>query len=198
MIAYHFIKENRRSGVGNRRAYVDGKVEHHRGSVEPCVSGLHASPTPWDALQYAPGPLLSLVEIPDDALPHGSPVDKYVASWRRRIFTIDISKELRLFACDVAEEALNREVQCGNAVDERSRAAIEVARRYAQQQATEKELAAAPHAARGAALAAAWGAALATARGTGWAAGWAVAEDVHKQRFNALMQPLFAEAMVPS
>ena len=182
--AWHFITEDWRSGNGNCKPWRDGEIERHRGAIAPCESGLHSSPTPWDALQYAPGPLLSLVEIPDvgdDCIPHGDPADKHVSRWRRRIKTIDISKELRLFACDVAEEALNREEQAGRTVDERSRAAIEVARRYANGQADREELPAAWYAARDAANAAASAAA--------WYAG---AEQ--RQKFNALIESLFAEA----
>src|SRR5690606_25966888 len=73
--AWHFIKEDRRSGAGSREPWVDGAIERHEGDVAPCQAGLHSSPTPFDALQYAPGPLLSLVEIPDegdDCIAHGS------------------------------------------------------------------------------------------------------------------------------
>lgn len=175
--AWHFITEDWRSAEGKRKPWKDGAIERHRGELAPCRSGLHSSPTAWDALQYAPGPLLSLVEIPDvgnDCIPHGDPVDKHVSRWRRRVQTIDLSRELRQFACDVAEEALNREEQAGRTVDERSRAAIEVARRYANGQADREELAA--------------------ARDAAWAAAWDAAGAAHRQKFNALIETLFAEA----
>jgi hypothetical protein len=86
----------------------------------------------------------------------------------------------RLFACDCAERALpiyERE----HPGDPRPRQAIEVARRYANRDATSDELATAWATAWGAARDAAWGAARdaawATARATAWAAAWGAARD---------------------
>ena len=114
--------------------------------------------------------------------------DKFVTSQMRLIEcigTIDASN-LRLFACDVAEDVLDLfESRYPN--DMRPRSSIEVARRYAYGEATKEELgaarAAAARAARAAAeasgRAAAW-AARAAAWGGGvldgaWAAAWAAA-----------------------
>jgi len=56
----------------------------------------------------------------------------------------------RLFACDCAEWALTREREAGREPDQRSWAAVEVSRRYADGRATDEALAAAWAAARAA------------------------------------------------
>jgi hypothetical protein len=63
-------------------------------------------------------------------------------------------KALRLFACDCAERALQRERKAGREPNEHSGDAIKVARRYARGKATTEELAAAYAAAHTAAYAA--------------------------------------------
>jgi len=68
------------------------------GPIIPCKSGLHASEEPFDALQYAPGPLLHRVELDGDLIPHGDPVDKWVGRRRRILATIDAAMLCREFA----------------------------------------------------------------------------------------------------
>ncbi len=142
MLAYHFLKDDMTAGHGNEPAWAESE-ERTLGedvALRICETGYHSSPTPFDALRYAPGSVLCLVEIGD---PADSQPDKYVSRSRKLIRAVRIDRQLREFACDVAEEALNLEVQRGNTVDERSRAAIEVARRFAQGAASSEELAAA-------------------------------------------------------
>ena len=83
-------------------------------------------------------------------------------------------------------------VWCGRQVqhlmtDPRSTAALDVAERHANGNATDKELAAARAAARAAAWAAAraaaWAAAWDAARDAAWAAAWAAAWDAQKSKF---------------
>ena len=57
-IAYHFVGEKLRDG---RPVPPDGKWLIHKGNIKMCDSGLHASLTPFDALQYAPGSILCRV-----------------------------------------------------------------------------------------------------------------------------------------
>ena len=66
------------------------------------------------------------------------------------------ARTLRLFACDCARRALERERSAGREPDPRSWTAVEVAERYARGEATEDDLAAARAAARAAAWDAAW------------------------------------------
>ena len=194
MLAYHWLTESMTAGHGDEPAWTEGEERTIKGrkKIVICQHGYHSSPTPFDGLEYAPGPILCLVEIGE---PVESQPDKHVSKTRKLIKAIDVSQQLREFACDVAEEALNREVQAGRTVDERSRAAIEVARRYARKQATPEELAAAWDAARDAAYAAyaaraaAWAAARAAARDAARAAAWA-AWDAQKVKFNATMEAI--------
>ncbi len=85
----------------------------------------------------------------------------------------------RLFACACAERVLLRERAAGREPDARSWAAVDVARRHADGQSTDEELAAAWAAARdaawAAARAAAWDAAGAAARDAAWDAARAAA-----------------------
>ena len=102
---YHFLRDDMRSGEGatNRKPWVVGQTRRVRGVIIPCKNGYHASPTAFDALKYAPGPILCLVELSGDVTPHGAPVDKFVTGSRTLIKAVDISRELRLFACECAE-----------------------------------------------------------------------------------------------
>ena len=179
----------------------DGTTEHQKipaqigvrqefdGEPVPCKCGLHSSPTPWDALQYAMAGRLWEVETPDDAVPHGTPVDKHAARWRTPLRTASIDRLLREFACDRAERVLPF-YETEFPEDARLRDAIDVARKFARGAATKEELAAAraaaeaaaraaARAARAAAEAAAWaaaGAAAGAAARAAWAAAGAAAE----------------------
>ena len=218
MRAYHFLKDDMTAGNGTEPAWAEGEERTLPDGIELviCEVGYHSSPTPFDALQYARGSVLCLVEIGD---PTDSQPDKYVSRSRKLIRAVRIDRQLREFACDVAEEALNLEVQRGRTVDERSCAAIEVVRRFAQGSASSEELAAARDAAwdaardaawaaardaaRAAARDAAWDAARAAARDAAWdaawdaarAAAWDAARDAQKAKFNALVEPLFTAVL---
>jgi hypothetical protein len=178
-IAYHFLQANYRSGEGGEPPWTVGETRTIKGNVELCKRGYHASPTPYDALQYAPGPVFCRVEIN----PVESEGDKMVGRTRTLLAAVDVSRELRLFACECAERALNREREAGREPDARSWAALEVARRYASGEASGEELDAAWAAgrdaawdARAAARDAGWAAARAAARPAAWAAAQAAAQ----------------------
>ncbi len=141
---------------------------------ELCSTGFHASRRPLDALSFAPGPWLCRVRLEGEVVRDD---DKAVGS--RRVLLagpVDVSRELRLFACDCAERVLpifERE----RPGDARPRAAIETARRFVNGEATDKEMAAARDAARAAARAAAGAAARDAAWDAAWAAAWDAAWD---------------------
>ncbi len=84
-----------------------GKWLRHKGPVVPCESGLHASPTAFNALQYAPGNFCHRVYLRRNLTPHGDPIDKYAASERMRIASIDATDVLRRFARKVALDVIH-------------------------------------------------------------------------------------------
>ena len=140
-----------------------------------CKSGWHGIETK-DVMTHYPqvsGSELWEVEARGNIV-HGG--DKFAATSMRlvRMVAKPSDKDLRLFACDVAQDVLwiFEKVHPG---DLRVRECIEVARRFALGEASEEE--------REAAGAAAWaaardaGAAARAARAAAWAAAWAAARD---------------------
>ena len=90
--AWHFTGERLRDGDPIPPA---GQWLKYKGPLIMCESGLHASIDPSDALGYAPGPILHLVdcqgigELGDD---------KLVCSRRRIVASMDATEMLRYFA----------------------------------------------------------------------------------------------------
>jgi hypothetical protein len=91
-LAWHFVGTTLRDG---RPVPPDGEWLIHDGPVVLCESGLHASEHPFDALKYAPGPILCRVEL-GGGLVYGS--DKVAAPQRRIIARIDATALLLQFA----------------------------------------------------------------------------------------------------
>ena len=90
--AYHFVGDKLRDG---RPVPPDGEWLVHDGPVKMCESGLHASRHPFDALTYAPGPILCLVDCDEiDAEDR----DKLVCRRRRIVARFDATGILRAFA----------------------------------------------------------------------------------------------------
>ena len=56
---------------GDGRKIVIGETLTVTGDIIPCERGLHASVSAFDALQYAPGPLLWRVELGGTVVPDG-------------------------------------------------------------------------------------------------------------------------------
>jgi hypothetical protein len=146
-----------------------GRTDTFDGTPIPCERGLHASPTPWDALQYACGGRLWEVEIPDDSVPHGTPLDKYAARSRTYLRSVDLRHVLVEFSCRQAERVLHI-YEKKYPDDERPRKAIEAARAFQCGKITKTQLAAAEAAAGEAAWAAAGAAARAAAEAAAEAA----------------------------
>ena len=101
VIAYWFSREDGCTDNLKDPAVV-GKTDNFNGEIVPCKAGLHSSPSPWAALAYATGPILWVVDTPNNAVAHGNPVDKYVASSRSYLFSIDCTALMRQFAAQCA------------------------------------------------------------------------------------------------
>ncbi len=169
---WHFVGEKLRDGSP---IPADGEWLTYSGKLEMCVSGLHFSKKPHQALQYAPGGTLCLIE-------YGGKVvmgdDKGICSRRKIIARMDATELLRFYARMQAVKVLEYwdteppEVVCDFLMtgDESLRAAARDA---------------AGDAARDAARAAAWDAARAAAR--------AAAGDAAHAEFDALVYEAFVE-----
>jgi hypothetical protein len=163
MRAWHFVGDTLRDG---RPVPEDGVKLVHTSRVIPCQEGLHASAHPMDALTYAPGNTLCLVECGGQIIEHGDPVDKIACSERTIIVRMDAEPLLREFARHCALSVVHLweppQVVCDYLMgDDAARAAARDAARAA---------------ARDAAMAAAWAAA--------WDAAW---DAQNKRLTKALM-----------
>jgi hypothetical protein len=92
MKAWHFVGKTLRDGSS---IPVDGVPLVYHGELKLCHSGLHASIDPFDALQYAPGNTLCLVDCTGNIL-HGG--DKFVCSERTIIARMEATELLYYFA----------------------------------------------------------------------------------------------------
>ena len=90
--AWHFTGDKLRDGSPIPKI---GEWLEYPGKIVICESGLHASRDPFDALQYAPGPMLHLVEC-DGIVTEQD--DKFVCSRRKIIASKDATEGLRYFA----------------------------------------------------------------------------------------------------
>ena len=170
MIGYWFSKTDGTTEFQMDPASV-GKTHRHDGECIPCVSGLHASPTPWDALGYAPGPKLWEVEIPDDAVAGEGTFGKFSARSRTYVRRVDLTHILRRIAVERAlsmihmwdAPAIMREYLQDEAAGIDRSDIRGSAWDASWSRAWDPVLDAARDAALDAALAAAWGAACATA-----------------------------------
>ena len=60
---YHFLREDRKLRFEPFTPVVVGETLVYPGEPEFCEAGFHASERAIDALQYAPGPVLCIVEL---------------------------------------------------------------------------------------------------------------------------------------
>jgi hypothetical protein len=93
-LAWHFVNNTLRDGSP---VPADGEWLEHKGPLVMCESGLHWSMEPFDALQYAPGATLCLVEIGGEIVDVG---DKGISSRRKIIARMDATELLRHFVVD--------------------------------------------------------------------------------------------------
>jgi hypothetical protein len=101
MRAYHFVGKTLRDG---RPVPKDGELLRVEPPIILCKRGLHAALDPFDALQYAPGGTLCLVEVGGQII---QGVDKLVATERTIIKRIDATGLLRQFAREQAASVLH-------------------------------------------------------------------------------------------
>ena len=163
MLAWHFVGDTLRDG---RPIPPDGEWLAHTGNLIMCKSGLHATRHPFDALKYAPGAMLCLVEVDGEII---EDADKLVCRRRRIIARRDATSMLREFA----------RVQ-----------ALSVAHLWQMPDIVRQYLETDDESLRDAAGAAAWDATRDAARDAtrdaAWAAAWAAAGDDFEQRVMAL------------
>jgi hypothetical protein len=178
--AWHFVEKTLRDGSPIPK---DGVWLEHKGPVVICESGLHASRDPFDALQYAPGSTLCLVNV--DGIEYEQE-DKLVCRRRKIVARMDATEMLRYFsrmqALSVIHlwEAPDVVLDYLMTGDEEIRAAARAAAWAAARDA-------AWDAARDAAWAAAWDAAWDAAR----AAAWDAARAAVRKDFNELARECF-------
>ena len=196
MRAWHFTDDTLRDGSPLPRK---GRWLTYSGEVKMCVSGLHASREPFDALQYAPGARLHLVELADVV---DQQSDKVVARKRKIIASIDATELLRYFARMQAVSCLD--AWTGNPPDvllDYLMTGAAEAESAAWSAACSAACSAAESAARSAARSAAWSAACSAACSAArsaacsaaWSAACSAAESAACAEFNALVYETFAE-----
>lgn len=186
MIGYHFTAGTLRNGQPLPRV---GEWLEHRGDVIPCESGLHASIEPFDALTYAPGAILHLVELEQDLQSHGNPIDKWVGRRRKILASIEVTDVLREFAREQAlsviylwdaPDVVREYLTTGR--EELRAAAWEAAKATSAWEAT----------AWAATATAAWAAATAAWEAAAWTAAWA-ARATSRESFNERIYHAFGE-----
>jgi hypothetical protein len=167
LTAWHFTNGTK---LRDGRPLEVGRVYRHKGVVIPCRSGLHASTRLIDALKYAPGSILSRVEMHGELIKHGKPGDKIVGRERKVSWHIDATRTLWLFACWVAEDALKAERKAGREPHPASWAAPRARRAWLDGKITDAQLGeayseanSAAHSAFGLAFSAAYSAAFSAA-----------------------------------
>ena len=164
ILAWHWVREDRRLGYGDGREVRAGETIEHKGRIALCESGLHASTKILDAIQHAPGPVICRVRLSGDVIRGG---DKVVATRRETLWMVDARRVLIVWACECAWDALQ---QVGNP-DPRSVAAIhEVMRQQRSGECVQAKLDAASAAAYAAAYAASAASAAAYAASAAYAA----------------------------
>jgi len=165
-LGWHFADASETLRYGDGRKIKVGVT--HKVKCKPvlCESGLHASPTVFDAMQYAPGNILFRVKLSGKII-HGD--DKSVATERSYIARIDVEPILREFARKCALQVIHL-WNCPRIVQEYLETGDETKRAAARAAARDAARAAAGDAAWAAARDAAGDAARAAARDAAWAA----------------------------
>lgn len=193
--AWHFTGDKLRDG---RPIPKVGEWLVHDGPIVICKSGLHASRDPFDALKYAPGTMLHLVECDEI---EDEEDDKLVCRRRRIIASKDATEGLRYLARMQALSVVHlwdaQDVTLDFLMtgDESLRAAARAAARAAWEAAARDAALEVARAAL-AALAAAWAAEEAWEAQAALAArdaAWAAAQAAARAEWNLLVNEAFEE-----
>lgn len=135
VLAWHFINGDKLRD-GNPAAPA-GVSERFNGSVVMCLSGLHASVRPIDALTFAPGSTIRRVECTEIAqIAH----DKLVCRERRVLWSADATRTLHEFACWCLTILLDHEGLLGITISPLTRKAIKTKLDWLDGKASEKEM----------------------------------------------------------
>jgi len=214
-LSWHFLDGDARPEIRDGTPLIVGEWLPEIRPIEICTRGYHSSARAIDALHYAPGPWVSLVES-GGCEKWG--VGKLVASARRAIWCYDAREELRRFARACALEVVHLwnppkvvvEYLTSGSPDLRIAAtpmvgaardatwnAARAAARAAAWDAAGDDAAwdAARDAARAATRAAAWDAAGA-ARDAAGAAAWAAAWDAAWDNQNSMLEALLINGAI--
>jgi hypothetical protein len=151
MLAWHFLREDKRLGNGDGRLVEVGATLECKGDPVLGDNGMHGSVRLIDALRYSAGPIVCRVEIEGDVI-EGD--DKLCGRRRTVLWMLDATRILHEFACTCVEDALALVEQ----PDPRSVAGIEAKRKWLDGKITDEELDAAWQSSWGAAQDAAWSA----------------------------------------
>jgi hypothetical protein len=192
-LAWHFVGKTLRDGSPIPK---DGEWLEHKGELRMCESGLHWSRQPFDALQYAPGETLCLVEI-GGAVVEFKGDNKGISTKRKIVVRMNATELLRYFARMQVLSVIHLNEDLPEVVEDYlmtgdesiKDAAWAAARAAAGAGAAARS--AAEDAAWAAARAAAWDAAWAVARAAAGAAARAAARDAAREHFNQLVYESF-------
>jgi hypothetical protein len=186
--AWHFVGRTLRDGT---LVPPDGVKLVYPGHIKCCVSGYHASRDPFDALQYAPGTTLCLVDCSGEIIEQR---DKLVASERKIIARMDATDLLYLFARKQALSVVHLWNPPKVVLDYLNTGDISL-RARARDAARDAAWDAARDAVWDAAGDAAWAAAWAAAGDAAWAAAGDAARDAAwaaaRQQFNEMVAEQF-------
>ena len=105
MKAFYFATEERKLRYNDGRAIIVGETHTVDCEPIPCKQGLHASKRLLDALWYAPGSILYLVELGGQIVETS---DKVCASSRTYLAEFDATQLLIKFACQCALEEVEQ------------------------------------------------------------------------------------------
>lgn len=190
--AYHFVGATLRDGSP---VPVDGEWLEIAPPLRICEHGLHWSRCPFDALQYAPGNTLCLVDADGEIVEQ----DDKGCSTRRRIvarfnaepmlFEFSRWAALRVIHLWDAPSVVRKFLETGD------ESLMDAARDAAKTAALVAARAAARAAAMAAARAAAWDAAMAAAMDAAWDAAMDAAWDAQRAEFRRRVDAEFAKVM---